>query len=300
MPIVDHCFKNNNSSNKILRCIDQYQSSKNITHEKDHESYAKIRNLFDAYNFLLIPKIKEHKKKFIAATNEIISIAKNKNNEFIQRKLSISTPSSNQNNQNVVLTISGTRVNNTLKNLYVNQKKWLNTANLINWMVIQVLSSNETLNHISKMNHINDNDKKNVQCCFDHSKVQLDKARIIAVNCSNKCIDDEMLNLNNLIFSENKEQEAVFFTCFYNNARPEDIFVCMGLLQTSNYAPRTLKLSYNNAVDKFIKNQQFLSDKVLDCSYKSRDDFKQHLKHLNNQFDMCTQNQKSSEKCIIE
>ncbi|KAF7992119.1 hypothetical protein HCN44_001444 [Aphidius gifuensis] len=192
MPLFNNCLKNYNSLKKSLRCIDQHQITKNAT---DNEFYKNLKNLLDRYNTILIPKIKDIEKRFITAINEIIFIAKNTNDELINKKSSISLPSTSATNKN-------------------------------------------------------------------------------------------------------QEAEKIFYTCFYNNTRLDDVFECMGWLQPFDSIPKTLKLNYNEALKKFKNNKEFLSSRIFDCSYKSRDYFNQRLKHLNNQFDNCVQHQKSSDKCI--
>ncbi|KAF7992464.1 hypothetical protein HCN44_001802 [Aphidius gifuensis] len=90
MPLFSSCLKNYNSLKKSLRCIDQHQISKNQT---DNVFYKNFKNLLDMYNTILIPKIKDIENKFITTTDEIISIAKNNNEELINKKLSINVPS---------------------------------------------------------------------------------------------------------------------------------------------------------------------------------------------------------------
>ncbi|KAF7992463.1 hypothetical protein HCN44_001801 [Aphidius gifuensis] len=96
MPLFNNCLKNYNSLKKSLRCIDQHQITKNAT---DNELYKNLKNLLDLYNTILIPKIKDIEKRFITATNEIIFIAKNTNDELINKKSNISLPSTSATNK---------------------------------------------------------------------------------------------------------------------------------------------------------------------------------------------------------
>ncbi|XP_044006130.1 uncharacterized protein LOC122851145 [Aphidius gifuensis] len=136
---TNNCFENNNPLNKILRCIDQYQNSQNKFNTIDN-SYSNTKNAFNMYNSILITKIKVAENNFTATINQTMSIEKIINDEFIKRKSSISIPSTSSTktkNRNLSLLSSRIQVNDTLKNLYVNHTRWLNSVEFKNWIAIQ-------------------------------------------------------------------------------------------------------------------------------------------------------------------
>lgn len=303
IPLFNNCFKNNTLLNKALRCIDEQQNLKsNNINKAENDFYENIKKLLDQYNTILISKIKGTEKLLITAINEIISFAKNYNDKVIKRSSSISISSissTNKNNKSLINSVSeSTYYNDTLlRDLYVDQKNNLNEANFLNWIIIQSMSLNVTFNYISNINTIYFHDKKKHQCCLERLKNTLEKEKNIAINITDECLENKMLELENIVSLQNKKVKKMFPTCFSNYDRLEDIFKCMGQHQSFSNAPKNLKLSYKEAVDKFISNEKLLSAQILNCSYQLKDYFNQRLNNLNNQFDICIKNEKPHEEC---
>ncbi|XP_044009748.1 uncharacterized protein LOC122853377 [Aphidius gifuensis] len=181
-------------------------------------------------------------------------------------------------------------------NLYVDRINIINMADLENYIADKLISLNATLNTILKINDVND--KKNFQCCLDKFKVELENAKNISGSKSNRCVITEKLNLASLVDSEVKKAKKHFTPCFYNDPRTKEIFGCMESHQSSRNAPSILKTTYNEAVNKFTESQQFLPDKIFNCSSEWRNYYHQQFNNSTNQFDICIRNLRPLETCI--
>lgn len=152
-------------------------------------------DLFYRYNIVFFESLQRCEVIFTHATNETLFETRNQFNQCAEIhknfKIPLKTEIKIQKPKNDSKNLSQ-MIRETPLNLYNNQKKILQAARINSHQVIQEIAVNATSNYTNIISNVYKKDnKKDIGCCFENPKEQIDAAMVIAKNESDKCFENK-------------------------------------------------------------------------------------------------------------
>ncbi|KAF7991971.1 hypothetical protein HCN44_010772 [Aphidius gifuensis] len=284
-PLVQSCYDEKYSTQKLLKCIDEKTS---IMDKEMMKKYEIIQKYLYDFNGILSTEINMCWNTLNSTIQNIFINSKNKFNACAKK---ISTP--------LVTLITPNQYMNytTFRDLFIFRDNLLDNMKKISIKKIQqfaFINSNAQVINIFK----NIDPKDNATCCLELLKQRVDIATKIAFNQTNTCFGNQTTKLENIldetIEGDNIKEE--FFICYEKNLPLKVVLSCFDWNLSTDI--EKVQIPHENISDYIEKKNELLSSLISDCLLNAMNSFNEFIIKSNKHFDNCIEKKKFIGNCV--